>query len=105
MVGNSRMEGGGRDLLPSDDAKGWKNDVPWHVYAYIGESLLFVIQDLIGQSPNYSQQDYMGEARYAPFSVDEFNNVIAATYVKFVTNGDATREKPIVFHTTQKKRN
>jgi hypothetical protein len=104
MIGNSRMVRGVSDLLPKDDAKGWKNDVPRHVYAYIVESFLFVIQDIIGQDTYSNQEEYLGESGYAPFSVDEFNDIIAQSYVVFVTN-DVQGEEPIVFHTTEKKRN
>jgi hypothetical protein len=103
MVGNSRMQRGVSGL-PTDDAKGWKNDVPRHVYVHIVESFLFVMQAEIETTSNFNPQDYIGEGGYAPFSVEEFNGVISESYVHFVTNGDE-RQKPIVFHTTQSKRN
>lgn len=100
------MARGGTDLLPKDDAKGWKNDVPRHVYVYIVDSFLFQIQEIIeSQGANYNAQDYMGDSGYSPFSVDEFNDIIAVTYVEFVTNGSGVGEEPIVYHTTERMRN
>lgn len=99
MVGFSWMDRGVSALPSTDDAKGWKNDVPRHVYAHIVESFLFVMQAEIEATPNYNAQQYTGPAGYAPFSVEEFNDIIAASYVHFVTNGEES-EKPIVFHTT-----
>jgi hypothetical protein len=93
-----------RDGTVAGVPKGWLNDVPMHLYGFIVESFLYVMQGVIGASLNYNAAEFTGEDGYAPFSVAEFNDIIGSTYTEFVTNGDS-REKPIVFHTTQSNRN
>lgn len=83
---------------------GWRSYVPCWVYEYIVKSFLLPMSRLFQESDNEVLLSQRNPRGHLPFSLDEFHDIIAEEYVKFLNNGDMTK-RAIVYHTTPSKRN
>jgi hypothetical protein len=65
---------------------------------------LLVIQAKISSTANFNVEELQAASGYDPYSLLEFNDVVANVYVSFVTGDDVT-EKAIVYKTVGSRRN
>jgi hypothetical protein len=83
---------------------GWTYDVPRLLYQHICRSFLLVLGEKMRSTPNFDVNAVTAQSGYDPYSMLEFNDVLAKVYVSFV--GRALEgEKPIVYKTIASRRN
>jgi hypothetical protein len=83
---------------------GWIKDIPFLVNEYVVTTFLKVIRDKMVSTPDFSFDHLKGESGYEPYSMLEWNDVMASVYAEFVCDGNA-QERPIVYVTQPSKRN
>jgi hypothetical protein len=79
-----------------------------HVNDYIVESFLKVITNRIISDPDYDMAEYRAPGIYNPYSIEEWNDVMAHAYSEFVCDDskpEHAKDEPIVYLTRPSKRN
>jgi hypothetical protein len=83
--------------------RGWKNFVPRLLYRYCCDEVLPVWHNLMTQDSDFDVNGIRWKDGLDPFSVEEFDELVAEAYVGFVSCGDENKT-PIVYHTTVSQR-